>query len=121
MNKISDGLWNVICMSMKEHWKMDCNEEVRKELEKRAEIQLFNGGAFIALENEFDLFVLPEKQGKWNIRGELTNYIQKMTDKYGTIVVRVGENNCRALRLANKFGFKKVSVEDGIVRLERTP
>lgn len=121
MQKISDALWQVIYDTAVKYDKITPNKAMRQHIEQNADIVTFNGGAFIALGNEFDLYVLPEKQGKWRIRSVLNDYLTKMSDKYGTLVVKIHENNHKSLRLAKFFKFKEVSRIDGKLTLERKP
>lgn len=115
---LDDNVWNVI----KEHLARDGirNDDVAKQVvEQQAEITPFNGGVFLAVGNEFDLFVVPEKRGKWRIRSEINNFLAKMAEKYDTTVIRIKEENQPSLRLAKHFGFQEVSRENGVIKLER--
>lgn len=98
-------------------------DEVKQLIEDTADVVLFDGGVFIAYDNEFDLFVVPERRGKWRIRSEITKYLEQMACKHSTIVVRINQNNSPSLRLAYHFGFQEVSreMDNGqvIVRLEK--
>ena len=115
---LNDSVWNVI----KEHLSKDglpCDDKTRHLVEQQAEITPFNGGVFLAVGNEFDLFVVPEKRGKWRIRSEINNFLAKMAEKYDTTIIRIKEENQPSLRLAKHFGFQEVSRDDGLIRLER--
>ena len=115
---ISDDLWMTIRNYMRDYCGYCPPNELRQALEQHTEIYVFDGGAFVARGNEFDLFVVPAKRGRWRIRSEITNYLRKMGKRYGTIVVKVSANNTPSLRLAKFFGFKETSRKDGFIRLE---
>ena len=120
MTKISDEIWAVI----KEYRETVLNKQspdiLRQLLERNTEIEVFDGGVFIAFDNEFDLFVLPEKRGRWRIRSIVSDYLNRMMQKHGTIVARIDERNTPSLRLALHFGFNEVSKENGVIRLEKS-
>jgi predicted PolB exonuclease-like 3'-5' exonuclease len=117
--KISDEVWQVIKDTYKKYDDWDVPDSVREAAEEIAEIKEFDGGVFVSYGNEFDLFVLPERQAKWNVRGEINSYLKQMHEKYGDIIVRINENNTRSLRLAKGFGFKEISNNEGEITLER--
>lgn len=119
MTKISDGVWSVIKEYMRKVKHQEVPDTFRDLLEKHTEIEVFDGGVFIAVGNEFDLFVLPEKRGKWRIRSVIKDYLDRMAQKHGRIVVRINEHNSPSLKLAHHFGFSKVSRENGVIRLEK--
>jgi hypothetical protein len=115
---LSDEVWQVIKDYLAKKGIV-CDDKAKKIIEDNTEITPFNGGVFIAVGNEFDVFVVPEKQGKWNIRGEITRYLAKMAEKHDIAIVRINEDNVKSLRLAKFFGFDEVERKDGIVILER--
>ena len=115
---LSEDVWQVI----KEHLAKEgfvCDDSVKKYIEENAEITPFNGGVFIAIGNEFDVFVVPEKRGKWNIRGEVTRFLANMAQTYDVALVRINEDNVKSLRLAKFFGFNEIERKDGVISLER--
>ena len=115
---LSDDVWQVI----KDHLAKEgivCDDSAKKLVEDNMEITPFNGGVFVALGNEFDVFVLPEKRGKWNIRGEITRFLAKMAEKHDIAIVRINEDNVKSLRLAKFFGFDEIERKDGVIILER--
>jgi len=116
--KISDEVWQVIKHTYKKYDDWDVPEQLREEVEKLAEIFEFDGGLFISYGNEFDLFVVPERQAKWGVRAKVTKYLNDMHKKHETVIVRINENNTRSLRLAKGFGFKEVSNNEGEITLE---
>ena len=111
--KLPDNVWQVI----KDYYQI--TDDLRSVVEEKAEIYLFNGGAFLSVGNEIDLFVIPEKRGRWQIRTEMTKYLNTMSERYGKIVAQINECNNPSLRLARHFGFNEVSRENGVVRLEK--
>ena len=117
---ISDDLWAVIVDYMREYYDVEATDALRDALEKHTQIKVFDGGAFIAINNEFDLFVVPAKRGRWRIRSEITQYLKDMAAVYGRMVVKISERNQPSLRLAKHFGFKEIGRENGFVRLENT-
>lgn len=117
--KLTDDIWQVIYDTAVKYDKIRPNPNMRRYIEQNATITPFDGGVFVAVGNEFDLFVLPEKQGKWRIKSVITNYLSDMTDKYGALIVKIHENNHKSLRLAKFFGFKEVARLNGKITLER--
>jgi hypothetical protein len=116
--KLPDDVWQVIKDHLLKYKGYEAPDGLRDKLEKNTDIELFDGGAFVAVGNEFDLFVIPEKRGRWRIRSVLKNYLDKMGRTHGKIVVRINEHNMPSLRLARGFGFKEISRENGTIRLE---
>ena len=117
--KLHDDVWQVIKDYVLQRRGIVVPEEVREWAEQNLEITPFDGGVFLANGNEFDLFVVPEKRGRWNIKKEITKYLDKMGKAHGTIVVKIYEDNKPSLRLAHFFGFVEVGRENGMIRLEK--
>jgi hypothetical protein len=111
-------VWQVIKDHLLKYKGYEAPDDLRDKLGQLTDIELFDGGAFLAKGNEFDLFVVPEKRGRWQIRTVLGNYLDKMGRTHGKLVVRINEQNMPSLRLARGFGFKEVSRENGTIRLE---
>jgi len=99
---------------------IDAPAGLREWAQDTLDITLFDGGAFLAMGNEFDLFVTPERRGRWNIRGQITKFLSTMGAKYGTIVVKIYDDNLPSLRLARHFGFHEVSRDGNMITLEST-
>lgn len=59
--KLPDAVWQVVKDHLLRYKGFEAPDELRGALEKHTNIELFDGGAFIAVGNEFDLFVVPEK------------------------------------------------------------
>lgn len=116
--KLPDDVWQVIKDHLLKYKGYEAPDNLRDKLGQLTDIELFDGGAFLAKGNEFDLFVVPEKRGRWQIRTVLGNYLDKMGRTHGKLVVRINEQNMPSLRLARGFGFKEVSRENGTIRLE---
>jgi len=116
--KLPDDVWQVIKDHLLKYKGYEAPDELRDKLEQHTTIELFDGGAFLSKGNEFDLFVVPEKRGRWRIRTVFGNYLDKMGRTHGKIVVRINEQNTTSLRLARGFGFKEISRENGTIRLE---
>ena len=118
MPAISDDLWRVMADTMKTYRGIVCNAMHKKAIEDNAEIHEFDGGAWASVGNEIDLFVLPERRGKWKVKGEISQYLREMHKKYPVLIARINERNTRSLRLARFFGFKDVAKEGQEIRLE---
>jgi hypothetical protein len=118
--KLADDVWDVIKTYLRDRMGFDATQEAREWMEENMDITPFDGGAFVAMGNEFDLFVVPEKRCKWSIRGDGINFLNKMSKLHDTMVVRIYEDNKPSLRLAKGFGFKEVSREDGLIRMENS-
>jgi hypothetical protein len=117
--KLADDVWDVIKEYVLQRRGVNVPNEAREWSEHNLKITPFDGGAFIANGNEFDLFVVPEKRGKWKIRGEITKYLETMAKAHDTIVVKIYDDNNASLRLARFFGFNEVSRDNGLIRLEK--
>jgi len=115
---LSEDVWQVVKDYLAKEGFV-CDDSVKKYIEENAEVTPFNGGVFIAIGNEFDVFVVPEKRGKWNIRGEITRFLANMAQKYDVALVRINEDNVKSLRLAKFFGFNEIERKDGVISLER--
>lgn len=116
--KLPDDVWQVIKDHLLKYKGYEAPDELRHWLNENTIVELFDGGAFLSKGNEFDLFVVPEKRGRWQIRTVFGNYLNKMGRTHGKIMVRINEQNMPSLRLARGFGFKEVSRENGTIRLE---
>lgn len=117
--KLPDNVWQVVKDHLLRYKGYEAPDGLRDALEQHTDIELFDGGAFIAVGNEFDLFVVPEKRGRWRIRSVIGEYLDRMGRIHGKIVARIDERNTPSLRLARHFGFHEVSRENGVIRLEK--
>jgi hypothetical protein len=117
--KLPDDVWQVIKDHLLQYKDFSAPERLREALEQNTDIELFDGGAFVAVGNEFDLFVVPERRGRWRIRSTVNDYLDRLGRKHGRIVARIDERNAPSLRLARHFKFYEVSRENGVVRLEK--
>ena len=117
--KLPDDVWQVIRDHLQTYKGFEASDGLKGALEQNTQIELFDGGAFIAVGNEFDLFVVPEKRGRWRIRSVVGDYLDRMGRLHGKIVARIDERNTPSLRLARHFGFYEISRENGVVRLEK--
>lgn len=118
--KLPDDVWKVIKDHLFAYKGRQAPEELRDWLEANTVIDLFDGGAFVAMGNEFDLFVVPEKRGRWRIRSTVNNYLDRMGRIHGKIIARIDARNSPSLRLAQHFGFNEISRENGVIRLEKS-
>lgn len=117
--KLPNDVWQVIKDHLLTYKGFEAPDELKTVLEQTTNIELFDGGAFVSVGNEFDLFVVPEKRGRWRIRSVFGNYLDRMGRLHGKIVARIDERNTPSLRLARHFGFIEVSRENGVIRLEK--
>lgn len=117
--KLPNDVWQVIKDHLQTYEGFEAPDEYRQWLEENTDIELFDGGAFVAIGNEFDLFVSPEKRGRWRIRSTVGDYLDRMGRLHGKIAVRIDARNTPSLRLARHFGFYEVSRENGVIRLEK--
>ena len=120
--KLPYDIIKVIKQNAKESLGIDLTEEMIHNVEKETDITLFDGGAFVAVGNMFDLFVVPERRGKWRIRSVVTNYLTQMLNKYGELYVNVYEHNKPSLRLIEFFGFEHIGSnrdQGGVFRIYR--
>jgi len=116
---MTDGVWAVICETMARYRGLIPSPDTRERIETGAEIEEFDGGAFVAIGNEFDLFILPERRGgRWRVRSTIREYVRKMIARYGATVVRIHRDNSASLRLAKGFGFTEIGHDGGMIRLE---
>lgn len=119
-NRLPEDVWCVIQEYLWEYRGIDAPDTVKRMLEERTTVETFDGGAFLSSGNEFDLFVVPEKRGRWRIRSVVGDYLKRLSEHHDTIVVKIFDRNETSLRLARHFGFKEVSRENGLVRLEKS-
>lgn len=117
--KLPDDVWQVVKDYLRTHKSYDVSDEFKPLLEQATQIELFDGGAFVAVGNEFDLFVVPERRGRWRIRSVVGDYLRRMARQHGTVAVRINERNAASLRLAKHFGFLEVARDNGVIRLEK--
>jgi hypothetical protein len=118
--KLADDVWEVIKKYLHDRMGFDATPESRDWMEKNMDITPINGGAFVASGNEFDLFVVPAKRRKGCIRRDGFAFLNRMSKLHDTMVVRIFEDNEPSLRLAKGFGFKEVSRDHGLIRLENS-
>lgn len=118
--KLADDVWDVIKTYLHDRMGFDATQEARDWMEANMDITPFDGGAFVAMGNEFDLFVVPEKRCKWRIKTVGSKFLDKMFEHHDTMVIRIYEDNLPSIRLAGFFGFREVSREDGLIRMENS-
>ena len=118
--RLPDDVWQVICETTHKYDGFDCDvPELREYIETHAQITLFDGGVFLADGNEFDLFVVPEKRGKWAIRKEINSFLDTLAQKHSKAVIKIYPENEISMRLALGFGFKPIAKEGRKIVLER--
>jgi len=116
---IPEDVWQVIVEHHKKYDNVTYDAEAKKAVEQHAKVVNFDGGVFIVAENEFDLFVSKARQGKWNVKHEITKVIDSIAKDYPTAIVKIQEGNAKSLRLAKHFKFNEVSRDEGLIRLEK--
>ena len=118
--KLPDDVWQVVLETLEKYDGIYCpSPGLKRYIEKHAQITLFNGGAFIADGNEFDVFVVPEKRAKWRIRKEINAFLAKLAEKHSKAIVKIYPENKPSMRLAKGFGFEPVGTQGRQIVLER--
>lgn len=118
--KLPDDVWQVVLETLAKYDGIYCpSPELRRYIETHAEITPFDGGVFIADGNEFDLFVVPEKRGKWAIRREINAFLAKLAQRHSKAVIKIYPENKPSMRLAKGFGFEPVGKQGRQIVLER--
>lgn len=118
ISNIPDKIWQVIVDTEKKYGGFTPTDEHKKLVEEKADITSFDGGCFLSIGPEFDLFVLPERQGKWRIRGTINKFIGRILDEHGKAIVKINPGNKKSLRLALGFGFIPVGKDGEKITLE---
>ena len=116
---LTDAVWQTIKDYLAQRKGKLVSDDMRQWLERNAQVTPFDGGAFIAIGNEFDLFVEPARRGRWRIRSTISQYLDRLGAVHGKIIARINEDNHPSLRLARHFGFQEVSRENGVIRMEK--
>lgn len=119
MTTIPQPVWQVICDYLKKYRGIDAPFGLKEWAEQHCTVTLFDGGCFLSDGNEFDLFVVPEKRGKWRIRSTVQSFLDDLIQQYGSVKIGVYEDNHASLRLAHHFGFREVSRDGNMIRLEK--
>lgn len=115
---LTDEVWEVI----KEYLSVEgviLTETQRAYLEDNTAILSFEGGAFIIVRNEIDLFISKRKRGKWNIKKEVNRMFKHIAKDYDVVIAKIRETNTVSLRLTKFFGFEVVGKEQDKFVLER--
>lgn len=116
---LTDAVWQTIKDYLAQHKGKRVSDEMRTWLEQNTQVTSFDGGAFVAIGNEFDLFVEPARRGRWRIRSTVNEYLDQLGRLHGKIIAKINEDNAPSLRLARHFGFQEVSRENGVIRMEK--
>ena len=117
--RLADDVWQVIVDTLARFDGIECPPGLREYVEEHTQITPFDGGAFVADGNEFDLFVVPEKRGKWAIRKEINQFLAKLAQEHSKAVIKIYPENKPSLRLALGFGFEPVCMDGRQIVLER--
>lgn len=118
--KLPDDVWQVVLETLAKYDGIYCpSPELKQYVEEHTEITPFDGGAFIADGNEFDVFVVPEKRGKWAIRREINAFLAKLAQRHSKAVIKIYPENKPSMRLAKGFGFEPVGKQGRQIVLER--
>ena len=116
---IPDPVWQVICDYLKKYRGIDAPIGLKEWAEQNCTVTLFDGGCFLSNGGEFDLFVVPEKRGRWRIRSTVQPFIDDLVSRHGSAKIGVYDDNFASLRLAHHFGFREVSRDGNMIRLEK--
>lgn len=118
--KLPDEVWQVVLETLEKYDGIYCpSPELKQYVEEHTEITPFDGGAFIADGNEFDVFVVPKKRGKWAIRREINAFLAKLAEKHNKAIIKIYPENEPSMRLAKGFGFEPVGIQGRQIVLER--
>ena len=118
-NQLTNEIWQVICDHLLKYKGIVGNDDIKRYIEDNMEIIPFDGGVLVVKENEFDVFVVPEKRGKWRIRSTGEAFFNNMAQKYDVAKASINKDNNKSLRLAKYFGFKEVHRDGDDIILER--
>lgn len=119
--KLPDDVWQVVLDTLAKYDGIYCpSPELKQYVEENTQITPFDGGVFIADGNEFDVFVVPEKRGKWAIRKEINQFLATLAQKHSKAIVKIYPENQPSMRLAKGFGFHPVGTQGRQIVLERT-
>lgn len=116
--RLPDDVWEVIREYLVKYGS-PIPHNLRETIEGCTDVHVFDGGALISMGNQFDLFVSSRKRGHWRIREVAKEFFDKMFRNHDTLVVKIYDNNISSIRLARHFGFKEVSRDNGMIRLEK--
>jgi hypothetical protein len=94
-------------------------DAAKKEIEKKCNILLFDGGCFIEHNGEFDVFVLPAFQGKCAIGKKIKKFLDNLFLRHDKLTVKIRANNLKSLRLARHFGFINPKKRGSKITLEK--
>ena len=119
VKQLTDEVWEVIRQYSKDYLNTELPEDFREYLEENTVIWPFDGGVFVMTGNEFDLFVVPRKRGRWNVVKTMKSFLEEMHKCHDELIVRIHERNGPSLKLAKFFGFVEVEKDDyGFIRME---
>lgn len=118
--RLADDVWQVVLDTLAKYDGIYCpSPELKQYVEEHTQITPFEGGAFIADGNEFDVFVVPEKRAKWAIRREINSFLAKLAEEHSKAIVKIFPENKSSMRLAKGFGFEPVGTQGRQIVLER--
>lgn len=118
--RLPDASWQVIRDYLRDQCRVGGDlDSKRLAIEHSVSIVPFDGGVFVVDGNEFDLFVDPDRRGKWRIRSIITGFLGDMLSQYDRVIIRVKDTNTPSLRLARHFGFQEIGREGDFLRMEK--
>jgi hypothetical protein len=115
---IAPAVWEVIRQAIRQYKGIECTDRAREEIERRCVVRDFEGGAFVVLGNEIDCYVTPQMRGRWASRSLLREVIGGVIEEYGNAVCRIHRTNRESLTLARRLGFKEISMDGDVLKLE---
>lgn len=118
--RLSDDVWAVVQDTMRRFKGWELNDSHRQLVEAQCEVIPFDGGAFVIRGCEVDLFVTPEKRGRWATRSLLDRVFGGLIRTHGKATCSVHPDNGVCLRFVRRLGFVEVSRTEQSVRLEMT-
>jgi len=118
---IQDGVWLALKDTMLRYKGIALTDDIREDVDHALNTLRrvpFDSGEWFIDGNEVDVFVAPEKRGKWATMRRLGAVLCPILEQYGVVVARVHEDNAVCLRLAKGIGFEEVERDGQVVRLE---
>lgn len=117
ITKLTDAQWGVIESYLIKYNAVSA--DTRDLINTHCLIFEFDGGIFITHNEEFDLFVLPEKRGRWKIRTVCNEFLDYMRRTYGKAVAKIYKDNLPSLRIAKHFQFAEKGRDGNLIRMEK--
>jgi hypothetical protein len=114
---MTDEVWEVISQTIERYKGITATAEHRRVIESLCSIEPFNGGAFVIRGNEIDLFVTPQRRGRWATRGLLDRVIGGVIRSHGSAICAIHKDNAASISLARRLGFTEFAQEGDVYKL----